>query len=193
MDALQPANLAVRFLLQLCPPGPAGGLVRGPGRARSPRSPSALARPSRCRGIDVRRGDDSIGRKENTSVNQGSALLLLGPPRPPILATIGRSSPAKALLRAVWWAREELNLRPLPCQQNPGNRCARRRSRRSAPTVDAEGKRSPDVQLNALFRHFDAAAAARVAHLRHSRVIVGGHPPPLSFVTAGLATEGMPP
>jgi hypothetical protein len=29
----------------------------------------------------------------------------------------------------VWWAREELNLRPLPCQQNTGNRCAKRRSR----------------------------------------------------------------
>ena len=53
----------------------------------------------------------------------------------------------------VWWAREELNLRPLPCQQNPGNRCANRRSPRSDPTVDAEGKRSLDVQLNALFAH----------------------------------------
>ena len=25
----------------------------------------------------------------------------------------------------VWWAREELNLRPLPCQQNTGNRCVK--------------------------------------------------------------------
>jgi hypothetical protein len=41
----------------------------------------------------------------------------------------------------------------LPCQQNGGNRCARRRSPRSPPTVDAEGKRSLDVKGNALFRH----------------------------------------
>jgi hypothetical protein len=53
----------------------------------------------------------------------------------------------------VPWAREELNLRPLPCQQNTGNRCARCRSPRSAPTVEAEGKRSPDIKGNALFRH----------------------------------------
>ena len=36
---------------------------------------------------------------------------------------------------------------------NTGNRCAKRHSPRSAPTVDAEGKRSVDVQGNALFRH----------------------------------------
>src|SRR6266487_4718057 len=54
-------------------------------------------------------------------------------------------------------------LGPLPCQQTVGKRCANRRSPRSPPTVDAEGKRSLDVQLNALFRHFDSAAAPRVA------------------------------
>jgi hypothetical protein len=42
---------------------------------------------------------------------------------------------------------------PLPCQQNPGNRCAKSRSPRSPPTVDPEGKRSLDVQLNALFHY----------------------------------------
>src|SRR5215203_232414 len=67
--------------------------------------------------------------------------------------------------QGVWWAREELNLRPLPCQQNTGNRCATRRSPRSAPTVDAEGKRSLGVQLNALFRYLDSTAAARIAPL----------------------------
>jgi hypothetical protein len=36
---------------------------------------------------------------------------------------------------------------------NPGNRCATRRSPRSAPTVDVRGKRSLDVKANALFRH----------------------------------------
>ena len=54
--------------------------------------------------------------------------------------------------RGVWWAREELNLRPLPCQQYPGNRCARRRSPRSPPTFDPEGKRSLDVQGNSSCR-----------------------------------------
>src|SRR5215218_1389576 len=61
------------------------------------------------------------------------------------------------------WAREELNLRPLPCQLTRAYRCATRRSPRSRSTVDAEGKRSLDVKGNALFRHFDAATAARVA------------------------------
>jgi len=50
----------------------------------------------------------------------------------------------------VRWAREELNLRPLPCQENAGNRCANRRCPRSPPTVGGEVKRSLDVQLNVL-------------------------------------------
>src|SRR4029450_10925644 len=73
--------------------------------------------------------------------------------------------------QAVRWAREELNLRPLPCQQNPRNRCATRRSPRSGPTVEAEGKRSRGVQVNALIRHYDAAAGARAADLRRSQGI----------------------
>src|SRR5215212_4696428 len=56
--------------------------------------------------------------------------------------------------QGVWWAREELNLRPLPCQQNLGNRCATRRFPRSAPTVAAKGKRSLAVKGNALFPTF---------------------------------------
>ena len=104
-------------------------------------------------------------------------------------SAVGRLPAHKPWSGCMRWAREELNLRPLPCQQNPenrcanhrscwsrptvdaegkrslcvqqnpGNRCARRRSPRSAPTVEAEGKRSVDVQGNALFRHFDTAAA----------------------------------
>ena len=50
----------------------------------------------------------------------------------------------------IWWAREELNLRPLPCQQNTGNRCAGGRFPRSRSTVGAEVKCSHSVQLNAL-------------------------------------------
>jgi hypothetical protein len=45
------------------------------------------------------------------------------------------------------WAREELNLRPLPCQQNARNRCAEGRSCRSPPSVGAEVKCSLGVQL----------------------------------------------
>jgi hypothetical protein len=47
-------------------------------------------------------------------------------------------------VRRMRWAREELNLRPLPCQQTAGKRCATRRFLRSPPTVDGEVKRSPD-------------------------------------------------
>src|SRR5215216_2070341 len=54
--------------------------------------------------------------------------------------------------QGVWWAREELNLRPLPCQQNTGNRCARRHCCRSRLTVGVEVKRSLRVQLSALLR-----------------------------------------
>jgi hypothetical protein len=71
----------------------------------------------------------------------------------PLGASYGRSHPPvgqvdeqKSCSTGVWWAREELNLRPLPCQQTTGNRCANRRSPRSPPTVDAKGKRSLDVQ-----------------------------------------------
>jgi hypothetical protein len=88
----------------------------------------------------------------NALVKQGNALQTVGcfalqVPRP----SEGRGDLQKPCSGGVWWAREELNLRPLPCQQNGGNRCARGRSPRSAPTVEAEGKRSVDVQGNALF------------------------------------------
>jgi hypothetical protein len=87
----------------------------------------------------------------NILVKQVNALPTVGPFALPVPVhrrdeAICRS-PAHA---GVSWAREELNLRPLPCQQNTGNRCARRRSPRSPPTVDPEGKRSVGVQLNAL-------------------------------------------
>src|SRR5215212_2499606 len=40
----------------------------------------------------------------------------------------------------VWWAREELNLRPLPCQLTRAYRCANRRFPRSRSTVDGKVK-----------------------------------------------------
>jgi hypothetical protein len=55
-------------------------------------------------------------------------------------------------LQEQWWARQGLNLRLLPCQQTTGNRCAKRRCRRSALTVEVEVKRSLCVQLSALFK-----------------------------------------
>jgi hypothetical protein len=70
-------------------------------------------------------------------------------------AAMGRArtpwSQQKCTSERCKWAREELNLRPLPCQQNTGNRCARRRSPRSRLTVGAVGKRSLGIQGNALF------------------------------------------
>jgi hypothetical protein len=48
----------------------------------------------------------------------------------------------KALVRAGVVGAGELNLRPLPCQQTGGKRCADRRFPRSPPTVDAEVMRS---------------------------------------------------
>jgi hypothetical protein len=51
---------------------------------------------------------------------------------------------------ALWWAWEDLNLRLHPYQQNAGNRCANRRSRRSRPTVRGEVMCSHRVQLCAL-------------------------------------------
>src|SRR6266568_7516922 len=48
------------------------------------------------------------------------------------------------------WACEDLNLGPLPYQLTAGNRCAEARFRRSRPTVGAEVKCSPGVQLSAL-------------------------------------------
>ncbi len=76
-------------------------------------------------------------------------------------ASGGRLDPQKPCSAVLWWARQGLNLRPLPCQQTTGNRCATPRSPRSAPTVEAEGKRSLDVKGNALSRHLSAAAHRR--------------------------------
>ena len=50
----------------------------------------------------------------------------------------------------VWWACEDLNLVPLPYQQNAGNRCAEACFRRSRGTVEAEVKCSIGVQLSVL-------------------------------------------
>ena len=52
--------------------------------------------------------------------------------------SVGPASLQKSCSERVWWAREELNLRPLPCQQTTGNRCARSRSPRSRATVEGE-------------------------------------------------------
>jgi hypothetical protein len=52
--------------------------------------------------------------------------------------------------RLVWWACQDLNLRPHPYQLNAGNRCAKRRSRRWRSTVEAEVMWSHRVQVCAL-------------------------------------------
>jgi hypothetical protein len=58
----------------------------------------------------------------------------------------------KSPAQRLWWAREELNLRPLPCQQTTGNRCADGCFCRSRSTVGAKVKCSLFVQLSVLFR-----------------------------------------
>ena len=52
--------------------------------------------------------------------------------------------------RPVRWACQDLNLGPHPYQQNAGNRCAKRDSRRSHSTVEVEVMCSHRVQLCAL-------------------------------------------
>ena len=84
-------------------------------------------------------------------VKQVNALPTVGSFALPVPSIGGAKRSAEALLKRVWWAREELNLRPLPYQQTAGMRCANRRRRRSPSTVDGEVKCSPGVQLSALF------------------------------------------
>jgi hypothetical protein len=62
----------------------------------------------------------------------------------------GRIGPQKPWSERVWWAREEVNLRHLPCQQLQGARCAHRRFRRSRSTVGAVVKCFNGLKLNAL-------------------------------------------
>jgi hypothetical protein len=87
-------------------------------------------------------------------------------------------------LQEQWWARQGLNLRLLPCQQTTGNRCAKRRCRRSALTVEVEVKRSLCVQLSALFK------------LRGGAVEPGQRPPMISLtlsLSAPLEGDKTPP
>jgi hypothetical protein len=96
-----------------------------------------------------------------------------GRPRRPIPSTYRICRPTKALLKWSAVGAGEVAPPSSSVSGNPRNRCARRRSPRSPPTVDAEGKRSLGVQLNALFQHLrgrspaitpcrPAAAAGRV-------------------------------
>jgi hypothetical protein len=68
-----------------------------------------------------------------------------------------------------------VDLRPLPCQQNTRNRCARRCSRRSASTVDAQGKRSLGDQGNALFRPISATTLVTASLSLVARPAPPGH------------------
>jgi hypothetical protein len=74
------------------------------GTSATPRSPPAL---------DTRRGPG----KRTPSVNQQSALPAAGPSSPGDPCPQWTERLCKSTgQRGVWWAREELNLRPLPCQ-----------------------------------------------------------------------------
>jgi hypothetical protein len=76
----------------------------------------------------------AFSAKENTSVSQLSALPTDGPSLASPIHTGGTLPAHKPWSSGMQWAREELNLRPLPCQQAAGKRCANGRCRRSALT-----------------------------------------------------------
>jgi hypothetical protein len=98
-------------------PERAGGLL-GASPAPSCGAAAGPQGPADQRGQLVRPAAAMSGStpKRTPSVKQLCALPTLDPPCPPNLTTSRTSKPAKVLLRAVQWAREELNLRPLPCQ-----------------------------------------------------------------------------
>jgi hypothetical protein len=74
------------------------------------------------------------------------------------------------LRRLCWWACQDLNLGPHPYQQNAGNRCAKRRSRRSRSTVQAEVMCSHRVQLCALVLRLHPTAPHRPFQPLHARI-----------------------
>jgi len=125
--------------------------------------------PSRCRGIDVRRGDDKHRVEENTLGKLGKC----SPAAEPSLATEpirqrgeqAYESPAQCSV----WAREDLNLRPLLYQQTAGNRCAAAHFRRSRTTVGVEVKCSLCLQLSVLFARRDPAPTEGIIPLSASR------------------------
>jgi hypothetical protein len=64
----------------------------------------------------------------------------------------------------LWWACEDLNLGPLPYQQNAGNRCADRRLCWSRGTVGAEVKWSTGIQLSVLPIRLELKATSMPPH-----------------------------
>jgi hypothetical protein len=83
------------------------------------------------------------------------------------------------------WAWLDLNQRPHPYQQNAGNRCANRHSRRSRSTVEGEVMCSHRVQLCAL--------ATRLELPGHAVVVTasfGASPPPFTTINASYSANG---
>ena len=79
---------------------------------------------------------------------------------------------------------------------NTGKRCARSRSPRSPPTVDAQRKRSLDVKGNALPAHHSCVLdvpGVGGAGPRLTRLAWGGHDPGRRAATAGAAPSTPPP
>ena len=97
----------------------------------------------------------------NALVKKGNALLTIRLHRPAGPRPSRAKRAAEALVRRGVVGAGGVEPPSSFVSANTGNRCARRRSPRSSPTVEAEGKRSLDVQLNALFRHFDPTAMTR--------------------------------
>jgi hypothetical protein len=137
---------------------------RGGGRARASRT--------------VARALPGYRRNKRTSLNNNVLSRLLDPLR-------HRSRPSadeKALQRPwsarVWWAREELNLRPLPCPQNPGNRSGLLPHRRNRPH-HASDEEPPKPRNFGLARKSGASPSRRhVRFIAHPRGARPPDPPP---------------
>jgi hypothetical protein len=94
-----------------------GLLNRSLGRPRRNRTRSSrrrLGMPDGC--SEDRASARASPAEENTLVKQVVFFRPLDSLHPPIRLSMGTGSLQKPCSRRVWWAREELNLRPLPCQ-----------------------------------------------------------------------------
>jgi hypothetical protein len=108
---------------------------------------SITAQPARTGAPRTRASATRRPRKGTPSVEQLRALPIAGHAGRSIPSTGPISRPTKALLKEGEMGTGGVEPPSSSVSANPGNRCANRRCPRSRPTVEAEGKRSLDVQL----------------------------------------------
>jgi hypothetical protein len=80
---------------------------------------STTARSARTGAPEDQGEREGVARGREHLVKQLSALPTAGLASPTDPTQYGDEQDTKPCSRPVWWAREELNLRPLPCQQTP--------------------------------------------------------------------------